>query len=261
MGVDELGKFLPVVLISRNYIITSLNDTAKTMLGDVVGKRCYQVLYNLSKPCTEHGIKCPVSSGEEDIDTVTLDFEVYLRAYGKLPVGGIYWESVVNITNLSVIRSGVFDALTGLHSRNFSLEMIEKFLRMRERYGESFSLMLIDIRGLGKINEEYGTLSGDEALRKVAQCIRLYLRKADIGTRYEGGKFLVVLPKTKKEEASGVAGRICECVKSIPFVRKLSVSIGVVESSKEGEEAMDLIERAERALSLAKRRGSAVETA
>lgn len=252
MGIEELGKFLPVVLINRNYVITSLNETASMMLGNVVGKKCYQVLYNLNKPCAEYSINCPIASGKEDVDTVTLDFEVYLRTYGKLPVGGIYWESVINITNLSVIRSGVFDTLTGLYSRSFLSGVMEKFFHIWKRYEEVFSLLFIDVDDLKKINDEYGHLSGDEALKKIGQCIKLYLRKADIGVRYGGDEFLVILPKTKKEEAIKVAKRIRECAGSVPFMIKLSVSIGIVESSQEDTCVEDVIKRADKALSKAK---------
>ena len=255
MGVEDLGKFLPVVLINRNYVITSLNDTGKMMFGDVVGKKCYKVLYNLDKPCPEYRTNCPIATGEENVDTVTLDFEVYLRTYGKLPVGGIYWESVINITNLSVIRSGVFDTLTGLHSKSFLTGIMEKFFHMWKRYREAFSILLIDMDSFKSINEEYGHLTGDEALRKVGQCIKLYLRKADIGVRFGGDEFLIILPKTKKEEAVKVARRIHGCITSVPFVTKLSASIGIAESSEEDSKVEDIMERAQKALRHAKGKG------
>ncbi|RLJ71606.1 diguanylate cyclase (GGDEF)-like protein [Hydrogenivirga caldilitoris] len=252
MGIEDLEKFLPVVLINRNYVVTSLNDTGKMMLGEVVGKKCFQVLYNLDKPCPEYNISCPILSGEENVDTVTLDFEVYLRTYGKLPIGGIYWESVINITNLSIIRSGVFDALTGLYSRSFLSGMIDKFFYMWKRYGEVFSVLFIDMDNLKQINDEYGHLTGDEALKKVGQCIKLYLRKADIGVRYGGDEFIVVLPKTRREEAIKVAKRIRECISSIPFVTKLSASLGVIESSEKDTKVEEMIERADKVLYYAK---------
>lgn len=255
MGVKDLEKFLPLVLVNKNYVITSLNETGKAMLGDVLGKKCYSALYNLDKPCSEYDITCPIATGDEDVDTITLDFEVYLRAYGKLPVGGIYWESMINITNLSVIRSGIFDTLTGLHSKSFLSGILEKFFYMWKRYKETFSILFVDLDDLKGINEEYGRLTGDEALKKVGQCIALYLRKADIGVRHGEDDFLIVLPKTKKEEAVKVAKRIQECIVSLPFVTRLSASVGVAESSGEDKKVGDLLEKAEKALNYAKSKG------
>jgi diguanylate cyclase (GGDEF)-like protein len=258
MGVKDLEKFLPVVLINKNYVITSLNETGKMMLGDVVGKKCFQVLYNLDKPCQEYEIKCPIVTGEENIDTVTLDFEIYLRAYGRLPVGGIFWESMINMTNVNILRSGVFDSLTDLYSRSFLTGVLEKFLFMWQRYRDVFSVLFIDIDNLKRVNDEFGHLSGDEALKKIGQCIKLYLRKSDFGIRYGGDEFLVLLPKTRLDKAVFVAQRIHQCVESIPFVTELSISVGVTEVREEDKKPEDIIKRADQALYYAKekRKGS-----
>lgn len=88
---------------------------------------------------------------------------------------------MINITNLS--RSGVFDALTGLYNRSFLSGVPEKFFYMWKRYRRDLLHPVVDIDNLKKINDEYGHLSGDEALKKIGQCIKLYLRKADIGVQ------------------------------------------------------------------------------
>ena len=252
MGIKDLEKFLPVILINKNYIITSVNESGRMMLGDVVGKRCYEVLYNLEKPCREYNIQCPIVSQEENIDTVTLDFELYLRAYGKLPVGGIFWESVINVTNINQIRSGVLDAITGLYSKNFLSGVMEKFFFMWQRYKDIFSILYLDMDHLSTINENYGRLSGDEALKKTGQCIKLYLRKSDFGFRYESDEFVVLLPKTKMDLAIKVAKRISESVESTPFLTSLSVHIGIAEVGTEDKNPEPIIERAQKALLFAK---------
>ncbi len=254
MSIEELGKFLPVVLINRNYIITSINESARSMLGDAVGKKCYQVLYGLEKPCPEFNIKCPVASQEEGIDTVHLGFEVYLRSFGRLPFGGISWESPINITSLSVIRASVYDPLTGLYSPSFIKGMLEKLFYMWKRYGEIFSLLLIDIDDMGKINKEFGHLTGDEAIKKVGQSIKLCSRKADIVVRLKEDKFIVVLPKTDKEDAIVVARRIQKSVQELPFVSKLSVSIALVDVSREERGVDALMEKANRIMKYLKER-------
>ncbi len=257
MGIKDLEKFLPVVLINKNYVITSLNETGRMMLGDVVGKKCYEVLYNLEKPCKEYNIKCPIASPEENIDTVTLDFELYLRAYGKLPLGGIFWESVINVTNLNQIRSGVFDATTGLYSKNFLSGVMEKFFFMWQRYRDVFSVLYIDMDHLSTINENFGRLSGDEALKKAGQCIKLYLRKSDFGFRYESDEFVVLLPKTRMELAIKVAMRITESVRAMPFLTPISVHVGVAEVTDEDRSSDMIIERSQKALMYAKEKKGA----
>ncbi len=252
MSLEDLEKFLPVVIINSNYVITSLNETGKAMLGDVVGRKCFQALYNLEKPCPEYNIKCPIVSKEEGVDTITLDFEVYLRSYGKLPVGGVYWESLINITNLTMIRSGIFDTLTELYNRRFLSGVFEKLMYLWHRHGETFSILFLDLDNMKRINDEYGHLSGDEALKKVGQCIKLHLRRSDIGVRYGGDEFLILLPKTDMDNAVKVAKRIRECIRSIPFVMSISATIAVSEVRKEDRMPEDLIERADKALYFAK---------
>jgi len=244
MSVEELGKFLPVVLINKQYTITSLNETAKTMLGDVVGKKCYQALYDLEKPCSEFDIKCPILTKEEEISTLTLNFEVYLRAYGKLPVGGLYWESLINITNIPMLRAGTIDMLTGLHTKSFMMGFLRKLIHMAKRYDETFSVLAIEIIDLTKISEEFGSLSADEAVKKVADCLKRFLRKSDVGIRFGSSELLAILPKTKKEEALKVASRIRGAIESTPFITRLSVSMGVVEGSKDEKDPEELIEKA-----------------
>ncbi len=63
---------------------------------------------------------------------------------------------------------------------------------------------------------------------------------------------MIVLPKTRKEEASKVAKKIHECIENVPFVAKLSASIGMVESSEKDSSVEDIISRADKALYYAK---------
>lgn len=53
-------------------------------------------------------IKCPVYHKQTNIDTITLDFEVYLRSYGNIPLGGLFYESIINITKLEFVRTALF---------------------------------------------------------------------------------------------------------------------------------------------------------
>lgn len=155
-------------------------------------------------------------------------------------------------------RQAARDALTGLGNlRLFQAQMAAEHARFA-RYGEPLSLVVIDVDKLKRINDEYGHLAGNEALRAIADVIRREAREVDVAARYGGDEFLVVLPHTTLPRAGFFADRVRDAVRqlSVHGVR-LSVSIGVACLSRPGsaETADQLVHRADAAAYRAKRDG------
>lgn len=120
------------------------------------------------------------------------------------------------------------DPLTRCWTRPKILEMALAETRRFRRYGQSFSLVVIDLDHFRQIGESCGSAVAEAVLRELAHRIRAALRETDSIGRWGDDEFIVVLPATPIEEARLVAGRIREAAASGRVAGlRLSVSIGM----------------------------------
>lgn len=149
------------------------------------------------------------------------------------------------------------DPLTGLYNRHSMKEQIKNEMSRVDRYGETFSLLIIDIDYFKNINDTHGHLVGDSVLAETALLIKKSLRESDSVFRYGGEEFLAILPSTSVKGAVSTADklrlRISEADFS-DFELKITVSIGVSEYSLQQSEE-ELIHSVDMALYDAKRNG------
>ncbi len=152
------------------------------------------------------------------------------------------------------------DPLTGIHNRRaFDARLQEEFHRF-QRYGQVFSLVVIDLDHFKRVNDLYGHTTGDQCLKEVSQRMAAVLRKSDFLARYGGEEFAVILPGVSKEGAKAVAEKLRMCVGKTRFLYQgqripLTISAGVTEMSPEEESPQRLFERADAALYAAKNQG------
>lgn len=151
------------------------------------------------------------------------------------------------------------DALTGLCNGRGLLHRLATELARSRRYGHPLSLLLMDLDGLKSVNDRYGHLAGDEAIRGLAAVIRSELRETDIGARWGGDEFAVLAPSTSESAALALADRIRDLIPQRNVLRPLTGSVGVVtvdpRVNDELVEPLDLMRAADTALYEAKRRG------
>jgi diguanylate cyclase (GGDEF)-like protein/PAS domain S-box-containing protein len=100
------------------------------------------------------------------------------------------------------------DAMTGIHNRRFIFELAEHEFNISMRYRQDFSMILFDIDYFKHINDTYGHLTGDHALKTITQIVLAEIRTADMFGRYGGDEFVILLPRTNTEEALQLAERI-----------------------------------------------------
>jgi diguanylate cyclase (GGDEF)-like protein len=105
-------------------------------------------------------------------------------------------------------RLSMTDALTGLANRHaFQVRLQDEWQRAR-RYQAPLALLLIDVDGLKRVNDEEGHEAGDRVLRDVAGAIRHTLRGTDIGARWGGDEFAIIAPNTGPPAAQRLAHRL-----------------------------------------------------
>ena len=151
-------------------------------------------------------------------------------------------------------RLAVTDALTGLYNRHKLQDSLETEVERAKRYSRPLSIIMIDMDKLKALNDTYGHAAGDVALKLVAKSIQRSIRKVDLGTRFGGDEFIVLLPEADRDEAAAVAKRIREAIAAVEFESgKLSVSMGVVQWHSGFDTSKDFVHAADEAMYLAKR--------
>jgi diguanylate cyclase len=159
-------------------------------------------------------------------------------------------------------REAMTDSLTGLANRKMFDIVLRQEAMLAMEQGEELSMLFVDIDHFKKFNDSHGHHVGDQVLRLLAASLKESLKGQDTPARYGGEEFAVLLPRTKLASATlladnirlRVAGKTVINRKSGERLGQVTVSIGVA-TFKFGEALRQFVERADKALYTAKRRG------
>lgn len=102
------------------------------------------------------------------------------------------------------------DPLTGLYNRRHLNEVLSRRFAEAERYGNDLSCMMIDLDNFKNVNDQFGHEMGDNLLALTGSVIASQVRGADVGARFGGDEFCILLPQTSAEQAHQMAERIVE---------------------------------------------------
>ncbi|MGH7903940.1 MAG: diguanylate cyclase domain-containing protein [Candidatus Dormibacteraceae bacterium] len=152
------------------------------------------------------------------------------------------------------------DYLTGLVNRPEFDRAIVREVASARRHRRSFSILLMDLDRLKKINDGHGHHIGDEAIRAVAEALRKVVRVGDICARLGGDEFALAMPEAEVARADEVAARIGGALADINRSGRLPVALQLSFGAAgwhPGLSARGLFELADRALYADKRRGQA----
>lgn len=132
-------------------------------------------------------------------------------------LGSVVAVCVENAANRArVLKSGLADYLTGWHTRRYLHARLREELARAQRQGGHVACMMIDVDWFKQINDTYGHLGGDEAIREIAQRIEAQIRASDTAARFGGDEFSLLLPDTTLADAARLAERIRVAVVSTP---------------------------------------------
>ncbi|WP_241113895.1 GGDEF domain-containing protein [Neobacillus citreus] len=152
----------------------------------------------------------------------------------------------------------IVDSLTGLYNRRYFDLYMEKTIPFHQRINSPLILIMVDIDHFKKINDNYGHLCGDEALKHISDMIKRNVRTSDAYVRFGGEEFAIMLPNTDLGEGQRFAERLRKAVNQSDFTHynehiPISISLGV--SLYKGENVEGFIEKADKALYKAKENG------
>ena len=132
-------------------------------------------------------------------------------------------------------------------------------------YARPYAVILFDVDHFKLYNDHYGHLAGDDVLKKVSAFIKSSIRKLDRVYRYEGEKFLILLPETLREEAHTLSHRLILKIVglAIPHERNplsiltLSGGVSAPRNTTHEDTWLNVLHRADQALYQAKTQGRA----
>lgn len=152
-------------------------------------------------------------------------------------------------------RIALVDDLTGLHNRRYFKQVIEKEIENSRRFGEPFSILILDLDKFKEYNDAFGHPAGDRALRDLANIIKANSRTIDHTVRYGGEEFIIVLPRCNKKSAVMAADRYRKYVDEHYFEGEerlrsgnLTATIGVATFPDDADAGDTLLKKADEAL-------------
>lgn len=189
----------------------------------------------------------------------------------RLQIGGatvlqfVHADELEARWQLKVALGALQDPLTGLYNRRYLEERLSSELAAAQRHGRALSVLLADVDHFKAVNDRYGHLAGDEALKQLAIALRGAIRREDVLARYGGEEFVVLARETGLSGARALGERLRLAVERsrCRFEGRdlgLTVSVGVMVSLHlaeyvPGRTEREVVEAADRAMYAAKREG------
>jgi diguanylate cyclase (GGDEF)-like protein/PAS domain S-box-containing protein len=151
-------------------------------------------------------------------------------------------------------KMAITDGLTKLYDRGYFNQQIYQSVEKAHRFQRSFFLILFDLDGFKRYNDQYGHLAGDEVLRRVGEIVLRSIRyRVDKVFRYGGDEFTVLLAESKHKIVTTIAETIRSQIE-YAFGPQITASIGITKL-KGDQSSYDFIKIADEAMYQAKASG------
>ena len=191
---------------------------------------------------------CSIAAAQSDrgLDaTFALAAVLQFSSYAVI-LGGALLDDIHLFQDIQ--RLAMTDPVTGLANYRRLIDSLEVEIQRTGRTGRQFALLLFDLDGLKKINDQFGHQVGTRALCRAADVLRFHSRTIDTAARHGGDEFALVLPETMDQGAHEVLSRICDRVTNDGKQPTISLSAGFAIYPRDGNTAESLMGVADRAL-------------
>jgi two-component system, cell cycle response regulator len=152
------------------------------------------------------------------------------------------------------------DALTGMWNRRyFEGRLNQELSRVRRDPTRCFSVLVVDVNDLKRINDERGHLAGDLAIKRAGSFLQSTLREYDVVCRLGGDEFAVILPDAGPAECEQLIARLRRELDAQNSHRDIAIklSFGTASCPDEAADGENLYLQADAAMYKDKRRQKA----
>jgi diguanylate cyclase (GGDEF)-like protein len=187
----------------------------------------------------------------EAVTDYTMSFLHVLCDYAAIGIENA--NSMQRIQELTIT-----DDCTGLFNVRHLYATMGREIERARRFNDQFSLIFIDLDHFKDVNDQHGHLLGSRLLGEVGLRVRLHIRAVDSAYRYGGDEFVVLLPGTRKLEATNVATRLWSALRSTEYLvdenlnLRISASFGVATFPEDGQSIHEVIGSADETMYLVK---------
>lgn len=236
--VKMLGYRAPEELIAVNVAEEVFSDPAK--LAQLLGQL----------PETSDPVEADWARQDGSRVKVRLSAQAVLNENGQTESYEAIVEDVTKQRELEdhLRRLATIDPLTGLSNYRHLIDTLDKEIRRSNRTGREFALLMFDLDDLKQLNDNFGHLTGSQALCRTADALTLFCRDIDTAARFGGDEFALLLPETGLQAAHSVARRISGSIAEDHNGPRFSVSVGVGVFPKDGETPEALVSAADNEL-------------
>jgi diguanylate cyclase (GGDEF)-like protein len=248
--------------------------TLAVIVAQTVGDRGHQALIMLAIKLSDRAVKLAnlVFNREAlQADFAEFDLSVLITiVVGVNPVLAIVAVPTVLLArrfmmHAQLLAASRVDTKTGLLNASTWEREAEVEIARAVRAGTPLALALVDIDHFKAVNDTYGHLVGDKALRAVTDALQSQLRAYDLAGRFGGEEFAILLPHAREMDALHVAERLRAHIAAMsipvgddlehgPAVR-VTISVGVASLDGASRELTDMLAAADAALYYAKETG------
>lgn len=140
------------------------------------------------------------------------------------------------------------DPLTGVANRRLFEEHLNSVIKLSNRFGFIFTLVLLDIDNFKAMNDRFGHVVGDEVLIQAAKCIRNNLRSTDLVSRFGGDEFALLLEHSKVQTVRSTISKVHDALTQLFAQHEwpISVSLGAIccdSSIDSSNKLIDVVDR------------------
>lgn len=145
--------------------------------------------------------------------------------------------------NRELADLSVKDSMTGMYNRLGYQELACRMFEEKKKQGENLTVLFIDMDRLKYINDHFGHIQGDRAIREISETILRHTSRDAMAVRTGGDEFLIVGDRVEEGRLCDMVDRIREELqeqaerKKLPF--PLTISVGYVHTDMDSDRTLD----------------------